>query len=424
MREDDTDGEALGARFVWYVAMFSVFFNCILVGIKLGLSLHSGSLALRADGIHSFVDVMASVAIIAGLWIANRKSEEFPYGLYKVENVVSIIISLLIFLTAYEIVIEALSAEGTSIVFNGWVILVVASLIPVTYLFGRYQVHIGEKYRSPSLIADGKQHTVDVLSTIIVFFALVGQAYALPFDSIAAVLITLFIIRSGWQILAGGMRVLLDASIDPATLDAIRDLILSEPEVTRVIQVMGRNSGQYIFIEACIEVRLTNLERAHLVSQRIEQRIHDEVPPVDRVVIHYEPRKKTTLRYAFPVTDLEGSISTHFGEAPYFSLIDVNCIGHEIINQTIIQNQYRDAVQQKGILVARMLLEKKVDIIVTKESLSGKGPGYAFLEAGVELDQTDCTTTAAYIEQNILRSKNEKINVRGESLHPLSRRYK
>jgi len=83
------------------VALYSLLFNLVLVAAKLFLSAVSGSLALRADAVHSLVDVLASAALILGLKISERKSESFPLGLYKVENLASIAISFLLFATAY-----------------------------------------------------------------------------------------------------------------------------------------------------------------------------------------------------------------------------------------------------------------------------------------------------------------------------------
>jgi divalent metal cation (Fe/Co/Zn/Cd) transporter len=79
------------------VAAYSLLVNMILVAIKLFLSIASGSLALRADAVHSLVDVFDSAALMLGLYISERKSKSFPYGLYKVENLISVVISLTLF---------------------------------------------------------------------------------------------------------------------------------------------------------------------------------------------------------------------------------------------------------------------------------------------------------------------------------------
>ncbi|HQN19109.1 MAG TPA: cation transporter, partial [Syntrophobacteraceae bacterium] len=70
----------------------------------------SGSMALKADAVHSLADVISSLSILGGILIADRKTKTFPLGLYKVENLVSLLSSLFIFFAAYEIAHEAFQA--------------------------------------------------------------------------------------------------------------------------------------------------------------------------------------------------------------------------------------------------------------------------------------------------------------------------
>jgi predicted Fe-Mo cluster-binding NifX family protein len=57
-----------------------------------------------------------------------------------------------------------------------------------------------------------------------------------------------------------------------------------------------------------------------------------------------------------------------------------------------VANPYKDLAKGKGLKVAKLLLTYKPDVILSKESLAGKGPGYAFAEAGVETSQTEAKT--------------------------------
>ena len=243
------EGRSGGSRPIMRVAIYSLLINVALFTIKLFLSTVSGSLALKADALHSLVDVFDSAALILGLSISERKSKSFPYGLYKVENVFSIFIALMIFLSAFEIARHAVAVE-TAPVYDDWIIFAVAALIPVPLLFGLYEVRAGEAANSPGLVADGTQFKADALTESLVLFALIGQRFGLPLDRAAALLIAFFVVRGGWEILKSGMRVLLDASVDPATLEGIRETILADPTVTSVKAVTARNSGRYIFVEA------------------------------------------------------------------------------------------------------------------------------------------------------------------------------
>jgi cation diffusion facilitator family transporter len=374
------------------VAFSSLLVNIFLVGSKVFLSIISGSLALRADAIHSFIDVFSSIALLAGMMISTRRSENFPYGLYKVENIVSIIISLLLLLTAYEIVSKVIWGETTVVAYSYWVLLAVATLIPIPLIFGRYEIREGKRTNSPSLIADGNQFSADALTASIVLFALIGQRFGLPVDNLAAVIISVFIVKAGWEILISGMRVLLDASVDAETLQHIRALILAEPAVSEVKDVIARNSGRYLFVETSVSLKIADLAKANLIGQRIEARIKGEISNVDRVLIHYEPAHKKMLRYAVPLADLHGKISQHFGESPYFALVDIDIRTRELRKQEIIANPHKDLPKGKGLKVAEFLLGYKPDIVMAKENISKKGPGYALAEAGVIIIQTEASS--------------------------------
>jgi len=79
-----------------HIALISIIINIILLVIKYVFAALSGSAGLAADAIHSASDVIASITVFVGLKISQRKSKRFPYGLYKVENFVSLIVAIAI----------------------------------------------------------------------------------------------------------------------------------------------------------------------------------------------------------------------------------------------------------------------------------------------------------------------------------------
>jgi len=388
-------------RILLKVATCSLLVNAVLVAIKLILSSVTGSLGLKADAVHSFIDIFGSGALILGLIISRRKSSSFPYGMYKAENIVSIIISFLLFGTAYEIMHQAIFNPSEIHAFSGWILALTAALIPVPFLFGRYEVSMGKRYNSPSLVADGKNFKADVLSSTVVFFGLLGQYMEVPVDQVAAIIVAALIVRAGWGILVDGMRVLLDASIDTRTLETIRTAINNDPAVAEVIDVTGRNSGRYVFVEADITLRTSNLERAHQISKRIERLIAQAVANVDHIVIHYEPQHTKKIRYAVPLANHEGLISDHFGEAPYFALLDIDILKKKVERTEIIANPHQHVTKGKGLTVANFLVTFKPDIVASRENLAGKGPGYVFADGGIETEETDAHDLGTFIQQCI-----------------------
>jgi cation diffusion facilitator family transporter len=374
------------------VGIFSVLINIALVGMKLTLAAVSGSLALTASATDSAVDVFASIAVLVGLVISKRKTRTFPFGLYKVENLVSVVIAILIWVAGYEIAKEALAGSTAPVTVEWWLLIGAGLAVIVPLLWSLYELRVGTEANSPSLKADGRHYQTDVVSSLIVFVAVGASGLGSSVDRLGALLVVPFIAWSGWGLLRDGMKVLLDASLDQQTLQQVRDIIETFPGVARADSVVGRNSGRYRFIQADIEVRTSDLEKAHRLSEDLERAIKEGVGNVERVVIHYEPRTKTIVTYGIPLREPAGDVSDHLGKAPYFALVEVSVKNGQVVRQETIANPYRDVDKQKGLQVARMLVDQGVDVLLVKESLEGKGPSYVLADADVQTRITQSGT--------------------------------
>ncbi len=384
------------------VAWASIAVNIFLSLLNLAIAAASGSLAVAAEMVHNLVDLVASVAVLAGVKIAERESRYFPYGLYKVENVVAVGVAILIFFTGYEIAQEALRGEGGPATVNGWMLAGVALSAVIPLAFSRYEMRVGREINSPSLMADAQEYRAHVFSSGVVFLALVGQMVGFPLDRYAALVIVVLIAKTGWELLVDGMRVLLDASLDAETLDQVRTIIQADPATTEIRSVAGRNAGRYRFLEADVALRVDDLEKAHNVSRRIEKAIRTQVPHVERVRIHYEPQVRNQLRYAVPLADPSGTVSPHFGEAPYFALVTVRTADGQVERQEVLPNPHANVEKAKGIRVGEWLVNLKADVVLLREDVHGKGPAYVFADAGVQTRLTETTTLVqALAEQTV-----------------------
>lgn len=313
-------------------------------------------------------------------------------GLYKLENVASVVIALFILIAGYEIIGQLFSPIGhpprISLLY---IILLLAGTVAIL-LFGQYAIAVGQKTGSPALIAEGRHRQVDVLSSIVALISVVLSyldlslnIFGVTVDQIGAAFILIFIARAGWELLSDGMRVLLDASIDFSTLDSIREIIKSEPLVGEIKFLMGRNAGRFRFIQATVTVKTENLERAHRVSEDIERKIRDRIAHIEKVIIHYEPQKKSHDRVALPLADVQGRISAHFGEAPYFGIVHIRRKDKKVAKEEILANPHRLLGTAKGIRVAEWLVKQGVEHVGLKEDISHKGPGYVLSSRGVKI---------------------------------------
>jgi cation diffusion facilitator family transporter len=370
------------------LALCSVSINLLVTGLKYFLGVFSGSLALLADAVHSTADVISSASIWAGMRISQHKTKRFPYGLYKVENLVALMTSALIFLAGYEIVHSVLWAgERVRAARLPYAIGGVVAVAAILLSFSRYELRIAKELDSPSLTADAQHLATDLFSTGIILLSLVGTYFQVkfPLDRIAALIIVALIAWVGMKIAVDAIRVLLDASVDFNTLNTIREIILETPQVSNINALTGRNSGRFKFIEADLGLKVRELEKAHFVASQIETRIKSRVPHVDHVLIHYEPMKKETQLIAIPVAEDRLTLSEHFGEAPYFLLLTLTSGDSRILTESWLSNPFQTVEKGKGIKVSEWLVSLGIDGIIASKSFDHKGPFYVFSDNEVEM---------------------------------------
>jgi cation diffusion facilitator family transporter len=367
-------------------AWLSIFTNLVLVGIKIAVTLISGSLAVKADALHSLTDVVSSGVILIGIKISKRSSRAFPYGLYKVENLVALATSLLILFVGYEIAQEIFFGPPRPLPTQ--IPLAVAGItatIVIAWLFSRYELRKGQETGSPSLVADARHIWTDMLSSLIILAALVSSALGKSLDRYAALIVVIFIGRSAITVFLDAVRVLLDASLDHASLNAIRALVLSDPRVVAINELWARSAGRYKFVELDVTLRVRELDKGHRVAEELKNRVKREIAQVDRVLIHFQPQPKEQLTIAIPLAEDRETISEHFGGAPCFLLLTLQTRGGTTIADHILENPFLQEEKGKGIKVAEWLVAKGLDVLIARQDQAGKGPSFVLGNSGAEI---------------------------------------
>jgi predicted Fe-Mo cluster-binding NifX family protein len=224
---------------------------------------------------------------------------------------------------------------------------------------------------------------------------------------VAALVMVGFIAKTGWDILKDSMRTLLDASVDPTTLNRIREIIRRFPQVREIKSIQARNSGRFVFVRAELVFGIKKFAQAHQLSEAIEGAILKEILQVDKVTIHYEPIKKDFLIYAIPVEEDKYNVSQHFGDAPYFYLIQISTQERVIHEEKILRNPYLKEKKGKGIIVSEWLIRNGVDTVYTRKAFDGKGPSYVFANAEVEVIVTEVETTEEIREELMQKEINQ-----------------
>jgi membrane protease subunit HflK len=191
--------------------LITIVINLLLIAFKLWLAGASGSLALRASGLHSIADAAIGGFVFIGLLISRweTKRNGTRNRVNMAENWVALAVAGAIFYVGFDIVREVLGGESPEL--KNLVPITLASLVTVAaaYFIARYKLYVGRQTNSPALIAGGYHSQMDIYASVVVVAGLAGAALGLPnLDRAAAAIVVVFILFSGYEIASSAIHAL------------------------------------------------------------------------------------------------------------------------------------------------------------------------------------------------------------------------
>ncbi len=210
------------------VSAYSIIVNMVLSLGKLlaGILAHSG--AMISDAVHSASDVFSTLIVIVGVKLGGKKSDaDHQYGHERLEDVAAILLAVILFLTGAGIGLQGLRtiAAGNykNLQIPGVMALVAAllSIVIKEWMFW-YTKRAADKIHSGALLADAWHHRSDALSSVGALFGIAGARMGYPvLDSVASVVIALFIIKAAYEIFMDSVDRMVDKSCDKEVVDAM-----------------------------------------------------------------------------------------------------------------------------------------------------------------------------------------------------------
>lgn len=268
--------------------------NGVLTAGKIAVGLVAGSAALVADGFHSLADVLSDIGILFALKAANRPPDDnHPYGHHSFETLGAVIVAGFMLLTALLIGGDAIRSWLLGHRRHPEALALIAALgsVVVKEVMARYTLDVGRRHNSPALLANGAMHRSDAISSVAAALGIAGAMFRWPLlDNVAALVIALFIVRMGWNLLHENVMVLMDTMPDPALVDSIRGEAADVPQVQEIRDLRVRQRGSRYLADLRIAVHPDlSLGAAHDIAHEVEDRVCDRVPTVARVFVHIEP---------------------------------------------------------------------------------------------------------------------------------------
>lgn len=286
-------------QIAWRVSMISIIGNVVLSFIKMfvGIFAHSG--AMISDAVHSASDVISTFIVIIGYNISSKNSDkDHPYGHERLECIAALFLATILFVTGVGIGIEGLDKilEGNyqQLIVPGPLALIVAviSILSKEWMFW-YTKRVAKKINSSSLMADAWHHRSDALSSVGSFIGIFGARLGFTIlDSIASVVICLFILKAAFNIGKDAVDKLTDKACDDKIINEMIKLIENQPGVIQVDEIKTRLFGSKVYVDVEISVQGSlTLNDAHAIAHNVHDVIEQQFESVKHCMVHVNPYK-------------------------------------------------------------------------------------------------------------------------------------
>lgn len=279
------------------VSFITIVQNVLLSVFKLFAGIFAHSNAMISDAIHSASDVFSTIIVIIGVKLASKESDkEHPYGHERLECVAAIVLSIVLLYTGIKIgsqaVKDIIGGNYQNLQKPGMLALVAAVVSIVTKeIMYWYTRHYAKKIDSSALMADAWHHRSDALSSVGALVGIGGAMMGFPvMDSIASIVIFVFIAKAAYDIFKDAMDKMVDHSCDDETENEMMDFVLAQNEVLSVDLLHTRIFGNKIYVDVEIGVNGSyTLRQAHEIAEEVHEGIEKNFPKVKHVMVHVNP---------------------------------------------------------------------------------------------------------------------------------------
>lgn len=280
-----------------HVSMVSIVANLALSILKLLAGLFAHSNAMISDAVHSASDVFSTFVVMIGVKLSSKKADkEHPYGHERMECVAAIVLAMVLFITGLAIGMEVIqtifSGNYKNIQVPGLLALLAAIIsIVVKEIMYWYTRHYAKKIDSSALMADAWHHRSDALSSIGALIGILGARMGYPImDSVASLIIFLFIVKAAYDIFKDAVDKMVDHSCDEQTEQELCNCVRENKEVLGIDLLQTRIFGNKIYVDVEIEVNENyTLKRAHEIAEQVHEKIEINFPKVKHIMVHVNP---------------------------------------------------------------------------------------------------------------------------------------
>lgn len=229
------------------VSIIGIIANIFLAAFKAVIGTLTNSIAITLDAVNNLSDVLSSIITIIGTRIAGRKPDKkHPLGHGRVEYLSAGLIAIIVLYAGITSLVESVKKilNPSEPEYTNIALIIVAVAVVVKLVLGSYVKSKGKKLNSDSLVASGEDARLDaIISASTVVAALIYIFWGVSLESYLAALISLVIIKAGYEMISETLSEIIGERIDKDVIDELKQTIMEFEDVYGVYDVVLHNYG-------------------------------------------------------------------------------------------------------------------------------------------------------------------------------------
>ena len=281
------------AKYGTLSSITGIIVNFILSIVKVIIGIIANSMSIISDGLNNITDAGSSVITMIGFKMSQKKVDnDHPWGHGRMEYIAAFIVDMLIILVGIELlkssvdkIINPSMPDISAITITILVIAIIAKL----WLFVFYK-KIAKIINSEAIKGNAYDSISDVISTFVVLLsAIVAKFSNISIDGYVSILVSIFILFTGFKALKETVDILLGAKPDPELVKGIEEFTKKYDMIVGIHDMMIHDYGpgrKIVSFHAEVPSN-SDICMAHDIIDQMEQDIYDEFNCI--TTIHMDP---------------------------------------------------------------------------------------------------------------------------------------
>jgi len=289
------------------VTLVSIAVNILIALAQVIVGMLGHSQGLIADGVHTLSDLLSDFLVLFAVKHgAKEADDDHPYGHARYETAATLALGIMLALVAAGIAWSAnrrlMHPELLQDVYPYAAWAAAGTIIAKEGLY-QYTAATGRRIHSQLLVANAWHHRSDAVSSVIVLLGILGNLAGYRWlDSAAAIGVALMIGWMGFKLGKEALDELVDAGLDPETLEKLENLIRATPGVVDMHMLRSRKSAGRIIADVHIQVNgRASVSEGHAIGDAVRMRLRQAFSGLDDITVHIDPENDEQITLPKPL---------------------------------------------------------------------------------------------------------------------------